>query len=179
MNPPPAPIRHRRILILCLVLLAAGCAREPLTELRIHAESPIRFAMWRVDVSDRLNREQWRLFDQAMQERKFRIMQRGEASGSAGVDAALMAEIDGKLFYDMVQTSLQARLNRLTVEKSDLEARIVINSRLKTREEDYDSAQVLRDTLATQTLRARKLEYQIADAIDDLNLLEQAFHPEP
>ena len=179
MNPPPAPIRHSRILILGFLLLATGCAREPLTELKIHAESPIRFAMWRVDVSYRLNREQWRLFDQAIQERKFRIMQKGEASGSAGVDEALMAEIDGKLLYDIVQTSLQARLNRLTVEKSELEARIATSSGLKTREGDYDSAQVLRDTIATQTLRARELEYKIADAIDDLNLLEQTFHPEP
>jgi hypothetical protein len=172
------PRRAFRILFLCFVLLAAGCAREPLTELKIHAESPIRFAMWRVDVSDRLNREQWRLFDQAMQERKFRIMQNGAASGSAGVDEALMSEIDGKLLYDMVQPSLQARLNRLTLEKAELEARIAANTRLKTREGDYDSAQVLRDTIATQTLRARKLDYQIADAIDDLNLLEKTFHPE-
>ena len=168
-----------RLLILCLILLATGCAPEPLTELRIHAESPIRFAMWRVDVSGRLNREQWRLFDQAMQERKFRIMQHGEVAGSAGVDEALMSEIDGKLLYDVVQPGLQTRLNRLTLEKAALEARIAANARLKTREGDYDSAQVLRDTLANQALGVKKLDYQIADAIDDLNLLEKNFHPEP
>ncbi len=114
-------------------------------------------------MSDRLSREQWRLFDQAMQELKIQIMLKGEASGSAAVDEALRSQIDGKPLYETVRFGLQLRLDRLLSEKAALEERVARNARLKTRVGDVESAQVLRDSTAAQDLRVEKLAELIAE----------------
>src|SRR6185503_560377 len=125
-----------RYLVICLVLLAGGCARTSVADLKIDASSPIRFSMWRASVSDQLSREQWKLFDRSMQELKFKIMANGDAHGSVAIDEAFRSRIDGQTLYGVIQTGLQLRLNRFLSEKAELEKYVTMNARLRTREGD-------------------------------------------
>jgi len=167
-----------RFVLLCVVLLAAGCSQAPLHELKVDAKSSLAFQMWRVDVSDRLSKEQWTLFDGAVQELKFKIMSEGEVQGSAAIDQTFRERIDGENLYAVIQQGLQLRLNRLLSEKAELEKYAIMNARLRTRDGDEESAVVLKGIRDSQRIRIETLTEQVEEAKADMVLLEKTFHPD-
>jgi hypothetical protein len=134
--------------------------------------------MWRVDVSDRLSKEQWTLFDRAVQELKFKIMSEGEVQGSAAIDQTFRERIDGENLYAVIQQGLQLRLNRLLSEKAELEKYAIMNARLRTRDGDEESAVVLKGIRDSQRIRIETLTEQVEEAKADMVLLEKTFHPD-
>ena len=126
-------------------------------------------------MSSEMTPVQWRLLDRAMQEHKYKVMADRVAHGSVAIDEVFRSRINEVRLYDAIQSGLQLRLNRLLAEKAELDTATTINARLRTREGDDASAEVLSGMRRSQALRLDQLASEIAEAEEELSRLEQSF----
>ena len=166
-------MKHRstRLRVLTwLTVSAALCGCHPANPLdqKIMASSPIDLVWWRADASGRLDREQWRDLDEAIQEIKFRIMIDHTASGSDAVDQAMRERINGRTVREVLTTGYRSRLDRLNIERAESINVITTNARLVTRPGDTASADYLRkrrkaesDALAVTLEKIRQAETKL------------------
>jgi hypothetical protein len=155
-------MNHRsiRLLVLtCLTVGAALCGCHPTNPLdrKIMASSPIDFMWWRADASKNLDREQWREFDEAIQEIRFRMTIDHIASGRDAVDQAMRERINGRTVREVLIMGYRSRLDRLDTERAESMKVITTNARLVTRPGDTASADYLR--------KRRKAESEALNAI--------------
>ena len=121
------------------------------------ASTPIDFVWWRGDASKSLDREQWREFDEAIQEIKFRMTIDHIASGRDAVDQAMRERINGRTVREVLTMGYRSMLDRLDTERAESIKVITTNARLVTRPGDTASADYLR--------KRRKAESDALDAI--------------
>ena len=141
-------MKHRSIrlrALICLTVSAALCGCHPTNPLdrKVTASSPIDFVWWRADASGSLDREQWRDFDEAIQEIKFRMTIDHIASGGAAVDQAMRDRINGRTVREVLAIGYTSLLDRLNIERADSINVITTNARLVTRPGDTASADYL------------------------------------
>lgn len=155
-------MKHRSIrlrVLTCLTVSAALCGCHPTNPLdrKIMASSPIDFVWWRTDASGSLDREQWRDFDEAIQEIKFRMMIDHVASGGAAVDKATRDRINGRTVREVLTIGYTSMLDRLNIERAEAIKVITTNARLVTRPGDTASADYL--------LKKRKAQSDVLEVI--------------
>lgn len=140
-----------------------GCARKnPLDDV-IDAPSDFKMMMWRADVADHFNFQEWRDFDEALQEIKFDVMIAKEASGSDAVRQAALQRIDGKTVRDALTYGYDLKLKRLLAEREKIGGFFAINKKFRTREGDEESARYLENLREEQARRLQTLDQQIED----------------
>lgn len=159
-------------MILVLGSIAVGCSRTPPYHQTVKADSSIGLVLWRSKMADSLSPAEWALFDRAIQEIKYKVMNDHEASGSEAIERVMRTKIDGMQLYDVVRSGLQLRLKRLLAEKVDAEAVITANAQLRTRPGDEDSADMLAEIRRTQAARLERIKNDIEAAKDELSRLK-------
>jgi hypothetical protein len=132
------------------------------------ASSPIDFVWWRTDASGSLDREQWREFDEAIQEIKYRMTIDHIASGRDAVDQAMRERINGHTVREVLTIGYGFMLDRLNIERAESIKVITTNARLVTRPGDTASADYLRkrrkaesDALAVTLEKIRQAETKL------------------
>ena len=121
------------------------------------ASSPIDFVWCRTDASGSLDREQWRDFDEAIQEIRFRMTIDHIASGGAAVDKATRDRINGRTVREVLAIGYTSMLDRLDIERAEAINVITTNARLVTRSGDTASADYL--------LKKRKAQSDVLEGI--------------
>ena len=171
------PIR----LILSVLALAGAwsCQKVEPLQIKVSADTPELFNAWRIRVGSDLPPEQWKAFDGAMQEIKLQIMAGSEATGSAAIDTAARAKINGNTVRDVLQAGWEAKLNRLGAERSGLLIAIEQNSRLTTKPGDLESKNHLDRVRQRQDEHLQNLVRDIAATEQQLKSLPKPVAPAP
>ena len=140
----------------CLSLVACSPS-DPLKN-KVRAESQTDFELWKGDASDELSPNQWRDFNEAIQELKVTIEVNHEASGGSGVDETLFGKINGTTVGAVIRSGLEQELQRISNERDQVKEHIRENADFHTLPGDKASA----DRLAY-------LRGQQADQLQSLN----------
>jgi len=143
------------------------------------ASSPIDLVWWRADASGRLDREQWRDLDEAIQEIKFRIMIDHTASGSDAVDQAMRERINGRTVREVLTTGYRSRLDRLNIERAESINVITTNARLVTLSGDTASADYLREKRKVQSDALNVILEKIRQVETKLKIYDPEFFVKP
>ncbi len=106
-------------------------------ETRVRAVDTLNFEMWHGDVLERLDPEQKKDLEEALQEIKFHVMANG-ASGGSAVEQGLIARIDGMTVREVLVLGLGWKLERAEKEQADLKAAIPYNSQAVHRREGVE-----------------------------------------
>jgi hypothetical protein len=154
-----------------MALVLSACGPRDSLDLKVTAETPLSVSMWRGRVGDKLTPEQWRDFDDALQQVRYDIMQQREATGSNGIDEAMRSKIDGRTIRFVLQLGLGAKLMRLEAEDDVLNEKLAYNRSLRTRPGDDDSAQHLGEVLRSLQRRSEAVKAELADTREKLKLL--------
>src|SRR4051794_30959849 len=85
-----------------IAAVTASCSRTDPHAVPIDARSPHRLASWRENLSERFKRAEWREFQAALQEIRLGVMAERAASGSAAVEEAMCARVNGRTFHDVL-----------------------------------------------------------------------------
>lgn len=155
----------RWILVSVFALLAlTGCARPDPFLAPIEARTPLDFSLWHAKAKDALTPAEWRWFELIVQEHKYSIMQRGQASGSAAVDEAARALLDGRPLADVMREGLQMLLLRRSTELDEATAAIKANEsrRRLIRPNDEQLLQDFNAHMERLHERAARLEDEVA-----------------
>lgn len=158
-------IRWTKLLTTAGIVAVAifGCARKnPLDDV-IDATSDFKMMMWRAEVADHFNFQEWHDFDEAVQEIKFDVMIAKEASGSDAVRNAAFLRIDGKTVRNVLTYGYDLKMKRLLAEREKIGGFFAINNKFRTREGDEESARYLENLREEQSRRLRTLDQQIED----------------
>lgn len=158
---------HRARLILATILIAMfsaislGCARKQPLDNVVKSPSELGLLMWKARVADDFTLQEWRDFDEAVQQVKYSIMTEGVASGSEGVRDLTLQRINGKTVREILMAGFTVKLVRLAKERDDLVGYLSRNQRLRTRDGDDESAEFLVDLRRQQTRRLETVNEQI------------------
>lgn len=109
------------ILLLAGILWSGpGCARSDprLQPIRIATQG--EYERWRMMASDLISGEEWREFDESLQELRLRIMADREATGHAEIESALRSKIHGATFREILIVGAKAKIVRLTLEREEV-----------------------------------------------------------
>ena len=117
-----------------LAAVAGGCARDDARMEPVDARSPSAFMRWRTGAGKTIKVEEWKEFDAMLQELKLRVTAEKRASGTEAVEAAMRADIDGKLFRDVLLMGYEARLKRVVPERGEVKLALEENLRRAMRE---------------------------------------------
>lgn len=170
------------VLKFCFAALLAGlpaCQRHDPATLRVVGNDAGGLARWRYSVREAFTREEWREFDDALQDIRLGITAEGSASGSAAVEMALLQRIGGKTRREVVRLSAEARFRRLARLRDELKEMIDGNALMVARPGDPDSARKLQQFSAAQQQCLRDLEGQLAAARDRAAALGGEVSPAP
>lgn len=161
------PLRRTLPVLVALLVIAgvAGCQpKDPRLE-PITAGSPSAFARWRMMAGDRIGRDEWREFDAMLQEIGLRVTAEKRASGSEAVEAAVRADIDGKVFREVLLMGYEARLKRAVPERREVHMALEENIRRATAERSgTTTAGDIRRMRERQDKRLAELDAEIAHA---------------
>lgn len=155
-------------------LIMVGCTPTPRLERKVPADSPSAFGSWQGRARSQFTPDEWREFEEALQEIKLKLMADNEASGTDNVNTAMRAKIDGRTVREVLQLGYSGKLWRLGVERSELERMINENATLLTRPGDTASAEYLERKHRDQTARLNKVIEQIRVIQEKLAALESA-----
>jgi len=157
-------------MILLLALGAAGCQpADPLARV-VKADTAIAFSLWRSRSTPQLDQQQWREFDEGLQELRFRLMGTKRGGSAETVDRELRTWIHGRSIRDVLRLAWTVRLDLLTSERDLLEEIIGANARLRARSGDAESAEYLDYRRSEQGVRWEKL---VADIESTARRLEE------
>lgn len=150
-------MRFSRLIVLLLVLPAAGCRpADPLAR-EIVADTPMAFTLWRSRTGPELDAARWREFDAALQELRFRLMDTRRGGSAENVERELRAWIHGRSIREVLRQAGTVRLERLLAERELLEQIIAANAPLRTRPGDHEAAEYLDYRRSDQGARWEKL----------------------
>lgn len=172
------PIAHPRIFrVLVLLALACGLSgcrpANPLNQ-TISANSAIDHNLWRSNVSGSLSQEQWLDFDTAIQELRLKIMAEHIAVLTADVDAALLAKINKRPVCEILHEGFEFKLGRLNQDRVEALRVFKIDSALRTKPGDFESANFLKNRLQEETADLAALEAKIATAQEKMQKYDPA-----
>lgn len=146
------------------VWLLTGCNRGDPHQVAVEATSPATLAKWRMKMSDRFTRDEWREFEAALQDVRLRVMADREASGSAAVEEAMCGRINGHTLREVLAMGYGARLTRLRPVRDELKKAVEGNELIVTKPGDRESVRYLETLRERQLERLRKTEAEIAAA---------------
>ncbi len=148
--------------LLLLALLFSGCTRTAPLDEKIHASSVMTLNLWRNKHQRTLTPEQWKAFDLALQEHKFEIMFKNEASGSEAIEQLMLSRINDRRLVEILKKGFDLKLTRLESEKADYEKMLGYNANFRTREGDIESARHLAALRERQQLRLDQIKADLA-----------------
>jgi hypothetical protein len=146
-----------------LVIGAGACARKPATELQVDGRNYGAFYYWRSSVSSQFTPEQWRDFNESLEEIRLHAMIRG-TTGTDAINEALCREVDGLAIAEVLRRADQFRLERLKVNRERLKEMVDGNALLAATPGDAELGRELAARLANQRERLRKLDQDIEAA---------------
>lgn len=147
-----------------LAVLFAGCARTPILDRTIEAQTARDFASWQTRYRPEFTPDQWTEFEAIQQDIKLRIIALNEATGTDAVNDALRPKIHGKTVRDAMRKGYEDRLWRLNVQREEFEKMVAGNSTLRTNEGDIASANYLRRKVADQAAQLKRTVDEIESA---------------
>lgn len=165
----------KALVILMLVLVVAGCSRNSPYERTVNAKSQMELSLWRSKVGRELSPREWRLFDRTLEELRLQVMIEKKASGSEAIGKAVFAQIDGQRLYDVMNTGLTRRVERIAAEKEEFDELYGRVERVRTLPGDDESADYLASVRRNHTEKKARLEADLAEAKQDLADLKQFF----
>ena len=172
-------MRFRRILVWPVVLVAAGCTRDPL-ERTVDVPTSSRMAAWRAHIGSDSGADTRRRVEEALNEIRLnatgerelkRAMGERVASGTDAIDEAVRQRVDGRPLREVVQLGYELRVRRLKEEMVGLEDAMSKNALLVTRPGDVDSKQHLEGLRDRQAARLAKYREELAAAEKELEPL--------
>lgn len=166
-TPLAGPLHYRRALLGLLaaagIALTTGCERPAPTLARVDAKNFGTFYAWRATVSSQFTPAQWRDFKAAIQELRLAAMARG-VTGTAAIDAAVCARIDGRSVNAVILLADAARLERLEAMQARLKTMVDANALLAPNPGDAEIAAMLDRRRNDQEDRLHELTLEIAAA---------------
>jgi len=158
-------------LLLLAALGVAGCQRTSPLDTKVVAGTAEALGNWRSNVGYHLTTEQWRDFDEAVQELKLQIMAAHEATGSDAIADAARAKIDQVTVGEVLRAGWEAKLRRLDAERKELLGAIEQNSRLTVKPGDTESAGYLDRIRRQQAEHLQRLTQDLATTGEKLKAL--------
>jgi hypothetical protein len=134
---------------------------------------------WRADVGGSLDSDQWRDFDEAIREIKFRMTIDHVASGSDAVNRAMRERITGRPVREVVAIGFKSMLDRLNIERAEAIKVITTNARLITRPGDTASADYLREKRKAQSDALDAISEKIRQIEAKLKVYDPGYLPKP
>ncbi len=150
--------------IACLGFALGGCARVDPAHTPIAAGDEVTLAEWQRTVASQLPAAQQQEFADALQEIRFRISARQEATGHDAIQAALCKHVDGRTVNEVVLLAADLKLQRLESEQSELQQAVNTNAHLLTRPGDQAGADYLERIRARQQQRLDGIAAEIERA---------------
>ncbi|MFT3780555.1 MAG: hypothetical protein QM790_00980 [Nibricoccus sp.] len=162
------------LLLLALCIFLSGCGpADPLRE-KVSARTPIDFSLWRSHLSDRLPAASWTDFDEAISEIRIRILIDKIATGAEPVNKALYARINGLTIFEVLQAGYGSKLERLNVERAELQKVIDANLRMRTLPGQTESARVLRERIRSQVEQLEVIDQALSHTREKSKLYKLA-----
>lgn len=150
-----------------VALCLTACGPTDSGQLKISARSAAAFAAWQSYAGKHMTDAEQREWSDLLQELRYDIMARHEATGSAAIDERLRERIHDRTVHDVRRTSLTLRCNRLEREASQL--RRNVKYRLKTAPGDTASSRYLDQQNEILRERLTKVEAELAAAENRLS----------
>ena len=173
---PACLIHFRPIVWLTIVCILSGCHSGDPLDKKITAESSDDFAHSRRGVIDVLDREQMLDFDDAVQEIRLRIIIGRNATGKSLdqnlVDGGVRERINELSVREIIQIGYRSKLERLNMERLELETMIHENAVRRTRHGDTEAARFLHDLGKDQSEQLQAVLQKISKTEDRLKLYD-------
>lgn len=160
------------LIIAAFVFGVAGCQPADPLDRKVTADTPIAFALWRSRIMEKLSTEQWREFEEVLQEIRFMIMREGESGSAPVVERALHKKITGRSLREVMGLGWQAKLDQLKLERDEIARIIRANETLRTRPGDHESAEYLEYRRGAQAARLEKIIEEILRTERKLRILD-------
>jgi len=137
----------------CLSVIFAGCSRVEPVRAPVAAEDPPAFAAWQRKVAGGFPAELQQEFAGAIQEIRFDVVAKNEATGHDAIEAALCKRINARTVSEVVLSGHELKLHRLETERDDLQRAMNTNAHLITKPGDEGAARQLEQIRAQQQQR--------------------------
>jgi len=160
------------LIIAAFVFGAVGCQPADPLDRKVTADTPIAFALWRSRMTEKLGTEQWREFEEVLQEIRFMIIRDDGSGSSQAVERALHAKITGRSIREVMMLGWQAKLAQLKAEHDEAARVIRANEILRTRPGDHESVEYLEYRRGAQAARLEKILEEIRRTERRLRILD-------
>lgn len=151
---------------------ATGCARKDPMERVVKASTRQEFERWKGQISTELSPASAKDLDLAVQEIKILVMAQKGRGGSDLLDEGMRVLIQGKPTRHAIRLGIQARRDRLEMERGEVRARLAHDGSLKTREGDTEAAAYLDRIKKAEADRLQALTEEIDNLDEKLKRLE-------
>lgn len=156
------------------MVLGSGCARKEPLDREVKAGSREEFERWTGKLSTELTSEHAKDLELAVQEIKILVMAQKGRGGAELLDEGMRELVKGKTVRDALRLGLQARRDRMEMERGEVRKRLEHDSSLKVREGDTESAAYLERITRAEADRLQSLTAEIARLDAKLKQLELA-----
>jgi septal ring factor EnvC (AmiA/AmiB activator) len=155
--------RRRSSLLLSTLFLAlalvAGCSKPARTD-KITVQNDVGFDHWLTEHTAVLSLQEVQELKEARQNLRFKLMQEHPGMRSDQFTADLYSQINGKTAQELIRTSYELQINKLTTELSNLEPQLKKFEGYDTRGMDDEKKGYIAESLAK--LRRQKQEREEA-----------------
>lgn len=151
------------VLVAGLAVICGGCGRVDVNKTPISADDGADFSRWQRSSLSELPPDVQQEFQGALQQLRFVITAKGEASGHDAIEAALAKRVNGHTVNEVLRWGYETRLERLEFDRVQLQRVISTNARLITKPGDLSAAETLEGNRAMQQKRFDKTIAEIKD----------------
>lgn len=179
-RPIPAPVALGALL-LCLMLLPAGCGKAsvPVLDLKISDGDWNDYNRSLEAIAERQTPEERTEFAKALQELKYHAMSGESQSPGPGVNASIREQVAGLAVRQVLVTGLSIKLGRKQEEEKALLRSIMMNHRLRPKPGDEASADFLQSVRSGQAKRLKSLRDEISVLTKRIEELAPPRSPQP
>jgi hypothetical protein len=166
--------------VVCVSVSAffSACSQKEPLDAKIKAASTSEFENWRGDAGGMLTPTQWNDLELALRELKIKTMSEAGSSKADVLDEGMRAKINGKTVREAIVLGLQARRDRLEMERREVQARIEHDQAIKTRPGDTASEAYVSRVVKADTARLESLVSEIRDVDSKLGTVQPAASPD-